>query len=264
MAFDGSPQAVRTFPVARTISRMLEGSLHLVVSAEAGGGRQRLPPLDDPIAEATRHELMGDPAVGIVQLATFSADAIIVTPAYGGNRPRSGLDPGPEEILRRSPCPVLVVQPSVECSAWSLRRILVPQDGTADAARALCPVARLAKRSGAEVLILHVTPDRSSGAPEPGAMEVPAYVDQPQHEWPSWVAVFLERIRHLCRMSPELMMRFHWARGDTAREIIAAARQRSADLVTILRQPQDPGRERILRRILREAPCPVLVLPASR
>jgi nucleotide-binding universal stress UspA family protein len=263
MPFDGSPQALWTFPVARTICRLMEGSLHLVLPAETRAAREGLTLLEDPAADATWHEMTGDLAIGISQLASFNPEAFIVIPAHGATRPESGLDRGPEEILRRAPCPVLLVRPEMEFKEWTLRRILIFQDGTAAAARALCPVARLAEKSGAEVLILHVTSERTPEALEPGAMVVPAYVDQPQHEWPSWMDAFLGRIRHLCRMSPDVALRFHWTRGEPGREIVRLALRGAADLVTLLRsRSPDAVRGQIFRQVLRDAPCPILVLPA--
>jgi nucleotide-binding universal stress UspA family protein len=264
MPFDGSPQAVWTFPLARTLARLMEASLHLVLPGGKAEARERLSLLDDPESEATPHELMGDLPVEIARLATFNPDAYIVAPAHGAARPESGLDPIPEEILRRSRCPVLVVRPSVALTTWKLTRILVPQDGSTACARALCPAARLAFRAGAEVLILHVSSDHPPRVQEAGTMEFPAYVDQPQHEWPSWVAGFLERVRHLCDLPPQTALRFHWASGDPGREIVALARRKNVDLITVSwGRSTEPDRAQVVRRVLREAPCPILVLPCN-
>jgi nucleotide-binding universal stress UspA family protein len=262
MPFDGSLQAVWTFPIARTVARMMEASLHLVLPGGKSEVRARLALLDDPESEATTHELLGNLAVELVQLAAFNPDAFIVAPAYGATRPESGIDPLPEEILRLSRCPVLVVHPSRTRRAWKLDRILVPQDGSATAARALCPAARLAARAGAELLILHVSCERPSHPEEPGTLLFPAYVDQPQHEVPSWVACFLDRVRHLCNLPPQTAIRFHWARGDPGREIVTLARRKKVDLITVSwGRSTDPHRAQVVRQVLRESPCPILVLP---
>jgi len=264
MWFDGSPEAVWTFPVARKIARVMEGSLHLVLSGESGDARERVSLLAGEEGEPRLHELVGNPAVGIVRLATFNPGAFIVAPAYGPSRPDTGVGLVADEILQRAECPVLIVHPSTTWTSWRLDRILVPQDGTADAARALCPATRLAERSGAEVLVLHVSPEQPSDAPCPGVLECPAYVDQPQHEWPSWVSSFLERVRQLCQMSPQAALRFHWASGDPAREILALARRKRVDLITMSwtrREHRD--QPQVVRQVLREAPCPILILPGA-
>jgi nucleotide-binding universal stress UspA family protein len=265
MPFDGSPQAVWTFPIARTVARVMEASLHLVLPGGRSEVRERLSLLEDFESEATTHELLGNLAVEIVRLATFNPDAFIVAPACGTTRPESGLDPFPEQILRLSRCPVLFVHPGmVRSKTWKLTRILIPQDGTAGAAKALCPAARLAARSGAEVLIQHVSSERAPAPQEPGTMEFPAYVDQPQHEWPSWVAGFLDRVRHLCNLPPQTALRFHWACGDPGREIVALARRQKVDLITVSwGRSTEPHRARVVRRVLRESPCPILVLPCD-
>jgi nucleotide-binding universal stress UspA family protein len=284
MPFDGSPQSVGTFPLAWTIARAMEGSLHLVLSGEQTGIRERLPLLAEGGSEAILHELLGDLATGIVHLAAFTPGTFIVTPSYSGARPESGLGAFQEELLCRADCPVLLVQPGTAWTAWTPKRILVPQDGSAEAARALCPAARLAEHTGAEMLILHVSSDcptarlaEHTGAemlilhvssdcptapPRPGALEFPAYVDRQHHEWPSWVACFLERVRHLCSLSALAELRFQWAHGDPAREIVAVARQKRADLVTMSWQRSlEPGCSQIVRQVVRDSPCPILILP---
>ncbi|RPH40601.1 MAG: universal stress protein [Planctomycetota bacterium] len=264
MPFDGSLQAIWTFPIARTIAHVMDASLHLVLPGGQRDARARLALLDDPESEATTHELIGNLAVELVRLASVNPDAFIVAPAYGSARPESGLDPFPEEILRLSRCPVLVVHPHRPRTTWKPARILIPQDGTAAAAKALCPAARLAARSGAEVLIVHVSSTRPPDPQEPGTLEFPAYMDQPQHEWPSWAACFLERVRHLCELPPQTTLRFHWACGDPGREIVSLARRKKVDLIMVSwgRSP-DPARSQVVRQILRESSCPILVLPCE-
>jgi len=264
MPFDGSLQAVWTFPIARTIAHVMEASLHLVLPGEKRDVRARLALLDDPESEATPHELLGNPAVELVRLASVNPGAFIVAPAHGSARPESGLDPFPEEILRLSRCPVLVVHPHRPRTTWKPARILIPQDGTAAAAKALCPAVRLAAGSGAEVLIVHVSSNRPPAPQEPGTLEFPAYVDQPQHEWPSWVAGFLERVRHLCDLPASTTLRFHWACGDPGQEIVSLARRKKVDLITVSwGRSTELARAQVVRKVLRDSPCPILVLPCE-
>lgn len=264
MPFDGSPQAIWTFPIARTLARVMDASLHLVLPGGKGEARERLPLLDHPESEAPPHEILGDLAVELVGLANFNPNAFIVAPAYGTARPESGLDPLSEQIFQLSRCPVLFVQPGMARTIWKPARILVPQDGSAGAAKALCPAARLAERSGAEVLIVHVSSERAPSPQEPGTMEFPAYLDQPQHEWPSWVAGFLSRVRRLCSLAPQTKLRFHWACGDPAREIVALAGRKKVDLITVSSgHLTEPHRAQVVRRVLRDSTCPILVLPCN-
>jgi nucleotide-binding universal stress UspA family protein len=262
MPFDGSPQSIWTFPLAHTIARAMEGSLHLVLPGDQTGARELLLLPAELRSQAIHHELRGDPAACLARLAAVSPDAFIVTPSYSGLRPDSGLGAFQEALLQQADCPVLLVQPGATWTTWRPARILVPQDGSPDAAKALCPAARLAERSGAEVLILHVSAERPCGAPEPGILECPAYVDHPEHEWPEWVAAFLDRVRSLCSLSPHATLRFEWALGDPGQEIVAAAQRTGADLISVTwHRSLEPGRSQIVRQVVREAPCPVLLLP---
>jgi hypothetical protein len=120
------------------------------------------------------------------------------------------------------------------------------------------------ERFGAEMQILHVSGKRSAGAPEPGALEFPADEDQPQHELPSWVAGFVERVRHLCGVSAPAGLRFHWTQGDPGPEILEFARRNRIDLITLAWHGHlEHGHARIVHQVLRDAPCPILLLPCG-
>ena len=52
--------------------------------------------------------------------------------------------------------PIVMVPPSVRCAPRPIGRVLVPLDGTAEAAAAVAETATLLSGAGVELLILHV------------------------------------------------------------------------------------------------------------
>ena len=96
-------------------------------------------------------------------------------------------------ILRKAPCPLVLVTPERGSAPWHLHHILLPHDGTPSTSAALAPAEKIAEQAGAELLVVHVT--GFGAAPvEPGSLGAPRYVDQPQHEWPTWTSEFAKRL----------------------------------------------------------------------
>lgn len=132
-------------------------------------------------------------------------------------------------------------------------RILVPLDGTAEGTTreesALAAAQRLARREGAQLVLLHVDADATS------AQAVTR-------------AEMLDRSAALSRAGTHASIRFTYApRGATDDGIVHAAREEGADLIVIsprqrplLRTLLRPG---VTAELVRHAPAPVLVWPES-
>ena len=97
---------------------------------------------------------IGKPADEVVAYAESAAADLLIIATHG----RSGiarwrLGSVADVIVRHSPCPALVVGPNVEVelAPYSLKRILVPLDGSALAETALPIAAWIARLTGAEV-----------------------------------------------------------------------------------------------------------------
>jgi len=137
-----------------------------------------------------------------------------------------------------------------------LRRILLPHDGTPAANAAIPAAAELARKSGAEISILHVAaPDPNRPA---GSLTAPPYVDQPQHEWPAWAAEFVERLACVCPLE-RLRVRLSLAQGDPGREVLRFAAEHTADLIVLAWKGEwKGGHAATARAAIQEAPCPML------
>ncbi|MBI3857139.1 MAG: universal stress protein [Planctomycetes bacterium] len=160
----------------------------------------------------------GDPADAILQAALeFNIDLIAM-----GTQLRTGpakAFPGSLAgiVVQRSQLPVLFRQPGPLPDCTSLRRILVPLDGTEDSLTILPAVQNLALRIRAEVVFLHV----SAGALAPAAA-LPA--GDPRAKLLSLADRFDKT---------DLVFWQTIAEGDPVEEILSHARTLDADLIAM-------------------------------
>jgi nucleotide-binding universal stress UspA family protein len=101
----------------------------------------------------------GDPASWILDQVSSTHADLVVMATHGRSGPGRWLYGSvADEILRRASVPVMVVPPAV-AEPWPADRppcILVPLDGSRHAEAALGPAKELAKRLGAEIVLLQV------------------------------------------------------------------------------------------------------------
>jgi nucleotide-binding universal stress UspA family protein len=143
--------------------------------------------------------------------------------------------------------PVVVVPPEAH-PPRRLARILVPLEGTAESSRSLDDTIGLAHRHQLEVLVRHVHSPAT----------VPAFADHEPHATRAWDAEFLNR--HLS--APHDRVRLLRRLGVAAEDVVAAARETSADLVVLAwNQELGEGRARVVSETLAHSSIPVLLLP---
>lgn len=254
---DGSAHARAALPVARGLGELLGAALRVVhVGDEAAPPRDlaaRVGMTSAGLRDVVLVSRVGAPAAAILDEAR-GAELIVISAHAGHPRPGPGLGSTAEAVLREAPCPVVVVPPARGEAPWALRRLLLPQDGSPEAAAAMEPAERLVAYTGAELLVLHVVDERAAAR-----LGAPAYVDQSQHEWPAWQAEFLERLA--CRCAGRPHMRLVVAAGDPAREVLRAARDADVDLLVMAWAGSFAGeRAATMQGVLTGATCPVLVV----
>lgn len=150
------------------------------------------------------------------------------------------------------------------------RRILVPTDFSATAERAAALAAALARRDGAELTLLHVSPmaDFAFMAVEP------IYLPEELWErlWDREVAHIQRELDDLQAKlergaGGELTVRTTYRRGDPAVRIAAEAREGCADLIVMGTRGAGGGLRHLFggvaEAVARTAPCPVLLATAS-
>ena len=203
----------------------------------------------------------GDVGEDIVRTAReLCADLIVMR----SRRSRLGalLGSKAEQVSRTASCPVLVVHPK-DCSqearsngGIALRHILLPHDFSSSSELALSYALSLTQKFKAELHLLHVLPQQEDDEPEialdPAGLET----------------VYYHAIQRLQASVPENVYRncsvinvVRW--GKPYREILAYARGQDIELVCMGALGKDFGLGSLfgsnVDRVLRQAPCPVLV-----
>lgn len=270
LPFDGAPASRSALPVARALAAVTGAPLHIVYAGRGPGSADKLGHWlglgSDNLSGAVLNHIEAEAADGILEAARELHSLLIVMMMrrHAAAETESGLGPITQIVLRRAPCPVLLVPPMSLPEDWRLHHILLPQDGTPASAVALEPVARLAHHTHALLSIVHVCGADQVPPPEAGALSVPHYMDQPQHEWPAWAAEFVARVRGLSQLPTDMDLRLLLARGAAGPEIVRFAHSRHADLIAMPWHGRlEPEHAETLKTVLRGTPCPVLVAPCA-
>jgi nucleotide-binding universal stress UspA family protein len=161
--------------------------------------------------------------------------------------------------------PIVLVPPGARGrSPWALRRMLVPHDGTPVASTSLGSAGDLCRCAQAEMTMLHVATTAADQARDIGAVRVPYYMDQPQHEWPAWGQEFLDRALAIGKPPCDVKLRTVLCTEDIAQVIVDVAAQDQSDLIVLAcRMSLEDGRICIIRQVVQKAPCPVLIIPVE-
>lgn len=143
----------------------------------------------------------------------------------------------------------------------TFRRILVATDFAESAERALTCGVQLARRHGAELLLLHVYMDLPA-YPEITAGQVEAIYEEQRR----WIEDALERRARAAR-AEGLLARALLKTGPAASTIAETAAKEGADLIAVGTHGRS-GLDRLIvgsvaERVVRLASCPVLVVKAA-
>jgi nucleotide-binding universal stress UspA family protein len=262
---DGSEHALVALPVAKGLSEIEEATLHILHVTERKPPPtallERLGLKPSELRGSAVHARIGEPAAAILDAARDTTARLIVMCTHTAPA-RRGKTLGSTAfgVLRDAPCPVVLVRPGRGLAAWHLHRVLLPHDGTPVTSTALQPAAELARRVGAELVVLHVAAPGAAAPPERGSLTAPLYLDQPQHEWPAWASEFLERIACVCSLSG-LRVRLLLGHGNPAAEIVRVATEQSTDLIVLAWKGRWAGkRAAALKAVVRHAPCPTMIV----
>jgi nucleotide-binding universal stress UspA family protein len=143
----------------------------------------------------------------------------------------------------------------------TFRRILVATDFAESAERARACAVQLARRHGAELVLLHVYMDLPA-YPEITAGQVEAIYEEQRR----WIDSALERRARSAR-SEGLLARALLRTGPAASTIADTAREEGADLLVVGTHSRS-GLDRLIvgsvaERVVRLAACPVLVIKTA-
>jgi nucleotide-binding universal stress UspA family protein len=210
------------------------------------------------VAVGERTVLIGPPADVIVRRAR-ALDADLVLIGAGDRSPLDSFRTGPtaEAVVQHAAAPVLAVRPGEP--GLRFQKLLCPVDHSAVSRRGLENAVRLARAFGGQVVALSVVPEASWLAASAAAGTMRAAREEYERSWRYDFLVLLEGM-DWGGVSWDEELR----RGEPAREIAAAARERGADLI-VMGCTGRGGLARILlgsvtRRVLRDLPCSLLAI----
>jgi nucleotide-binding universal stress UspA family protein len=268
LPLDGSKAALAALPVAHLISSLKRAPLRILHVTE-----QARPPLGELVSRlgvspatlrsASIEARSGEPADSILEAAQERRARVIVLCTHSApRRPADVLGGTALAVFKQAVCPVVFVDPELGLESWGLRTVLVPNEGAPAEYAAVREGAELAQQAGAELVFLQVASAGTTVPHQQGSFGLPVYLDQPQHEWPSWTGEFMERLACVCSLAG-LRVRLLIGRGAPRAEIVRVARERSADLVVLSWKGRwAPSRAETLKAILNEAPSPVMAVRA--
>ena len=263
---DGSAPADHLLRLAEIVAELVDGHIHaLFVGAETLSRDSLLARMRIPPAWAERIEVegaTGDAASVIPEVARRLGAAAIVLSSHGATGDLSALA-GHVTLaaLSAAPCPVFVVRSALSVLGQAhrlrhLRRILVPLDGTPEAVQSVTDAARLAERAHARLLMLHiVSSDPLAARPH----IAPAYSDQYYHELEAWRDEFVRIGFAACDRPADVPIDVTLRLGEPALAIAQFAAEEDCDLIVAAWGGRlSPGRAAVVRKLLAEAPCPLL------
>lgn len=271
VAVDGSSESLRSLPLARTVAAQLRCVPNILHVAEAPlseeGARANLG-LDLPeLRELPLRLRVGDPSACVLDESGRPEVQLLVMTTLAAGDPDRELGSVALRVALGTSRPLLGLRPEVgmEPSAIAppLNRLLLPLDGSRSTALALRPVTSLARRLGASVDVVYIVPSDAPPSGEPrGSMVAPRYVDQPQHEWGTWAKEVKERLLVECAgFAPGSDVGVQVLQGEPGAEIVRLAREGRYDAVVLVRRSRlEPGRAGILRKVIQESPCPLLIV----
>jgi nucleotide-binding universal stress UspA family protein len=268
---DGSSPADASLELAGAIAHLIGARIHVLFVGEKDLPREalithaRVP--RSWVGRIEMHSATGDASGAIVEVARRIEAAAIVLSSHGATRNLS-VPAGHVTlaVLADPPCPVYVVRSELSVRSQihrlrHLRRILVPLDGSAEAAQSMSDAAELAERAHAKLLMLHVVSEDLT-VPRPHA--APAYSDQYHYELEAWQEEFkragFARSRRPAGVKVQVALRC----GDPGPVIAEFAASEDCDLIVAAWGGRlSPGRAAVIRALLAEVPCPLLFLRAT-
>lgn len=253
---DGSPEAAKAMGCAGWLAERLGATLHV------------LTPTTLQIARAHRarmvlHQTAEAPESAVPKaIAAHSVELVVMTAR--GESASAGIDPTrrlggiAQALIEQSPVPVLLLPLRYrEVLPW--RSMLVAASGEAVADRALETAVQLAGALHLRVAVVHCADRRAA----PGALG--AYADAPQHEYPGRLEEMVKRaLSDLSSEECECIEEVTVCRGDTASGLLAQLARRSASVLALgWHGDLGAGRAPVLKRLLEEAECPLLVVRST-
>jgi nucleotide-binding universal stress UspA family protein len=268
LPLDGSPEAAKGAGCALWLAERLGATLHVLhATAQPLPAREALARLRVPDARRTQvvvHQLPENAEAAVLEaIAVHRVDLVVMSArgesASAGLELSQRLGTVAQAVLERSPVPVLLL-PARYREALPWTSMLAAASGERSADQALEAAVRLAAALGLKVTVMH-----SEDGPPAGTVPLGAYADAPHHEYPQRLEEMVER--GLAGCTPEegqCVDHVLLARGDPAAVLLEEVARRTASVLALgWHGALAAGRAPVLKRLLAEAECALLLVRAA-
>lgn len=206
--------------------------------------------------------VVGRAARSIIDFAQEKEIDLIIMSSHG----RSGVSRWvygsvADKVLHNTPCAKLIIHPRVRIEPFSIKRILVPLDGSSIAEQALKPALAFAEAMPAELIMLRVsaTPQLFLQEPVPGWPSLDTVMEAATQEANAYLQGVQASVED-SHVSTSLLV----TTGPAAESIIDIANSQRADLIVICSHGRS-GIERwvfgsVAEKVLRCVNCLTLVI----
>jgi len=164
-----------------------------------------------------------------------------------------------DKVVRLAPCPVLTVRPDANVANYRPRRILVPVDFSEHSTHLLEYAAHLAANSGASVDVMHVVPPQTVPTVYYAMDPIPMPYDKIRERSEEYLKKLTDDV-----IGDTVPTHTVVTLGDPVTEITDRAREEAYDLLVVATHGYSGIKRAFLgsvaERIVRTAPCPVLVV----
>jgi nucleotide-binding universal stress UspA family protein len=246
-ALDNSLAAMPVLKTARALGKLLGADVEAI---HVDGNGNRIVRAATDIARVPLRFLDGDVVEAVIAAAEEHDVVLIVVGARGTPGSDHSLGTTALSLAERVRSPLVVVPP-VGKAGGRLRRILVPVEAdvtTAPVPGAIVEIARSAGAHALDVVVLHVLEES----------RLPAFTDQPQHEYQAWAGEFVRRFCPWGIGTTSLEMRV----GRSEELVPQTARESDVDLVALgWAQELREGRAPVVRATLERSRVPVMLVP---
>ncbi len=246
-ALDQTAAARTVLAASHEIARLFAADVSAAHVLQDGAQRVRELAADDRVPLA---ELEGPPGARLAQALEDDDDAVALVVGARA-QPQGGREIGSTvlEVVTTAHKPVFAIPPELP-AGFAVRRVLVPLEGSLSTSYAPYAALDVPGAEHVDVVILHVLEEHT----------LPAFSDQPQHEWEAFGREFLARYAPW----PVEHVRLETRVGRPDQHILPVARETDCDLIALAwAQELAPGRASIVRETLRRGTIPVLLVPVK-
>lgn len=264
LPLDGSASSRRAIPVGRYLAKLYRATLHVLYAAERPFSvREAIDQLglnDEDLHGAVLDQHRGDAAEAILSaIHKLSRSMVIMCTNTGHHSGPDCFGSVTEAVLAGTPERIVLIGERSE-QLWKVQRVVLAHDGTPISDLATAPAAEIAQRAGATIIALHVASRGDRYREEPGSLPAPRYIDQPQHEWPSWANEFMGRMLTMGAPPSSVTFKLVVTGGQAGSEVAQVSRERQADLVVMAWHGKWDMPQSAAKVVIRTAGCPVLLV----